>query len=74
MAAPSKSRLGRGLGGLIAAAKPAPPPPATAELRTSPPISPAPASGLAGYQEMFVLAAIVTLIAGALAFFIKGVR
>jgi len=29
---------------------------------------------LAGYQEMFVLAAIVTLIAGALAFFIKGVR
>ena len=54
MAAPSKSRLGRGLGGLIAAAKPAPPPPATAELRTSPPISPAPASGLAGYQEIAV--------------------
>jgi len=58
MAAPSKSRLGRGLGGLIAAAKPVPPPsggtshpaPGTAETRAPAP----PAAGLAGYQEIAV--------------------
>jgi ParB family chromosome partitioning protein len=48
MAAPSKSRLGRGLGGLIAAAKP--PAPAVAPSGAAP----APAGGLAGYQEISV--------------------
>jgi len=50
MASPSKSRLGRGLGGLIAAAKPAAPSSAAAP-------SPAPVAvrtGLPGYQEVAV--------------------
>ena len=53
MAAP-KSRLGRGLGGLIAAAKPPPSPAATAAAPTPAPAAPTPVSGLAGYQEISV--------------------
>jgi ParB family chromosome partitioning protein len=55
MAAAPKSRLGRGLGGLIAAAKPATPPPAVAP---APSAAPAPASattapsGAPGYLEI----------------------
>jgi ParB family chromosome partitioning protein len=52
MSAAPKSRLGRGLGGLIAAAKPAMPAPVTA-----PPAAvadPAPKSGAPGYQEIGV--------------------
>lgn len=55
MATASKSRLGRGLGGLIAAGKPSgggvSPPPEPAGTPT-PPVSP----GLAGYQEIAVAA------------------
>jgi ParB family transcriptional regulator, chromosome partitioning protein len=54
-AAVSKSRLGRGLGGLIAAAKPAPPP---APAPVTPPAAPAPAAppaqGAPGYHEIAV--------------------
>ena len=54
MSAAPKSRLGRGLGGLIAAAKPAAPQPtALASATTSSPAG-APASGAPGYQEIGV--------------------
>ncbi len=53
MAAPSKSRLGRGLGGLIAAAKPATTPTAHAVPAAPPAAAPA-AGSLAGYQEIGV--------------------
>lgn len=55
MATASKSRLGRGLGGLIAAGKPSGggvPPPQEPAGTPPPPISP----GLAGYQEISVAA------------------
>ena len=55
-AAPSKSRLGRGLGGLIAAAKPAAPAPAAhppvAHPNAAPAAAPAPQSGAPGYVEV----------------------
>ena len=56
MAAAPKSRLGRGLGGLIAAAKSTPAPHAPETTPTQPPAStPAPpAQGLAQYQEIAV--------------------
>jgi ParB family transcriptional regulator, chromosome partitioning protein len=53
MAAASKSRLGRGLGGLIAAAKPSAPPPGSPERRAPASVE-TPANGLAGYQEIAV--------------------
>ena len=57
MAAAPKSRLGRGLGGLIAAAKPATPPPATAPAPSAAP-SPAVAApvsaGAPGYLEIAI--------------------
>ena len=54
MSAPSKSRLGRGLGGLIAAAKPAAP---AAAAVPAPAAHAAPtAGGLQGYQEIAVTA------------------
>lgn len=55
MSAAPKSRLGRGLGGLIAAAKPATPaapPAATPTLASA--ATPAPANGAPGYQEISV--------------------
>jgi ParB family chromosome partitioning protein len=57
MAAPQKSRLGRGLGGLIAAAKPAASAPGPASPDGAPPSSShpsRPAAGLANYQEVSV--------------------
>lgn len=58
MSAASKSRLGRGLGGLIAAAKPATPPPASspAEVAAPAPAAAAPAAGngAPGYLEVAV--------------------
>ncbi len=53
MAAPSKSRLGRGLGGLISAAKPAAPAPVSAPVAaaTSAPVG---NSGVPGYLEVAV--------------------
>ena len=57
MAAAPKSRLGRGLGGLIAAAKPATPPPvpAPAPSAASAPVAAAPAaSGAPGYLEIAI--------------------
>lgn len=56
MAATPKSRLGRGLGGLIAAAKPAAPTPApTAPVVATPAPAAAPApTGAPGYQEISV--------------------
>ena len=54
MSAPSKSRLGRGLGGLIAAAKPAAPA-AAAVPAPAAPAAPT-AGGLQGYQEIAVTA------------------
>jgi ParB family chromosome partitioning protein len=53
MASPSKSRLGRGLGGLIAAAKPAPAA-KSAEPSAQAASAPAPGSGIAAYQEIAV--------------------
>jgi len=47
-----KSRLGRGLGGLLAAAKPATPPPAAAAA----PAPVTPPTGVPGYQEILVSA------------------
>ena len=56
MSAAPKSRLGRGLGGLIAAAKPAAPaptsPPPDAGAAAKPAATPAPAPGAPGYQEI----------------------
>lgn len=58
MSAAPKSRLGRGLGGLIAAAKPAapapstPPPDAGAVAKPAPAAPPAPAAAAPGYQEI----------------------
>ncbi len=56
MSAAPKSRLGRGLGGLIAAAKPAAPQPATpvAAPASAPALAAAPATGAPGYQEIGV--------------------
>ena len=57
MSAASKSRLGRGLGGLIAAAKSAPQPHADAQLDhggPAAPPAPAPVAGAPGYQEIGV--------------------
>jgi ParB family chromosome partitioning protein len=55
MSAAPKSRLGRGLGGLIAAAKSTPQPHADAQLdQAAPPAAPAPAAGAPGYQEIGV--------------------
>jgi len=56
MSAAPKSRLGRGLGGLIAAAKPATPPPAapSSPAAAAPAAAPAPATGAPGYQEIAV--------------------
>jgi len=53
MASPSKSRLGRGLGGLIAAAKPTVPAPSTPSAPLAPASEPAAANGL-GYHEIDV--------------------
>ena len=54
MSAAPKSRLGRGLGGLIAAAKPAAPSPEPA-TSTGPAVAPQPApTGAPGYQEIAV--------------------
>ena len=56
MSAAPKSRLGRGLGGLIAAAKPASPPPAAehaAPATAAAPVAPAP-TGAPGYLEIAV--------------------
>lgn len=59
MSAAPKSRLGRGLGGLIAAAKPATPAPAAqaapdgrAEVRPTPPTPPPAPAGAPGYLEV----------------------
>lgn len=58
MSAAPKSRLGRGLGGLIAAAKPAAPAPSTptpdagAVAKPAPAAPPAPAAAAPGYQEI----------------------
>lgn len=58
MSAAPKSRLGRGLGGLIAAAKPAAPQPVTPAAAPAsapaPAAAPAPATGAPGYQEIGV--------------------
>src|SRR5882757_1548227 len=58
MSAAPKSRLGRGLGGLIAAAKPATPAPASSsapENHVTPSAAPLPApAGAPGYQEIAV--------------------
>jgi len=55
MATAPKSRLGRGLGGLIAAAKPAPPPRAPDSPAIPPPVTPADAApDLSHYQEIAV--------------------
>lgn len=56
MSAAPKSRLGRGLGGLIAAAKPATPPaPApTPAVEQAAPAAPQPLPGAPGYQEIAV--------------------
>jgi len=57
MSAAPKSRLGRGLGGLIAAAKPATPPAppsATPPSASAVAAAPAPANGAPGYQEISV--------------------
>ncbi len=60
MSAPSKSRLGRGLGGLIAAAKSTPQPHADAQLdhaaHPAPAVAPAAptGTGMSGYQEIAV--------------------
>ena len=55
MSAPSKSRLGRGLGGLIAAAKTASQPHADAQLDHGGPTAvPTSATGAPGYQEIAV--------------------
>jgi ParB family chromosome partitioning protein len=55
MSALSKSRLGRGLGGLIAAAKTQPQPHADAQIDHAKPATPAVApAGMTGYQEISV--------------------
>ena len=54
MSAAPKSRLGRGLGGLIAAAKPAVPHPVPASAPTAAAPAAAPATGAPGYQEIAV--------------------
>ncbi len=57
MSAAPKSRLGRGLGGLIAAAKPAAPAPAAPPAAPAAPAAPAPVpapTGAPGYQELAV--------------------
>jgi len=54
MSAASKSRLGRGLGGLIAAAKTTPQPHADAQLDHAAQSAPTPAAGMPGYQEIAV--------------------
>eukprot|EP01012_Entosiphon_sulcatum_P021821 TRINITY_DN26692_c0_g1_i1.p2 TRINITY_DN26692_c0_g1~~TRINITY_DN26692_c0_g1_i1.p2 ORF type:complete len:316 (+),score=48.23 TRINITY_DN26692_c0_g1_i1:571-1518(+) len=56
MSAAPKSRLGRGLGGLIAAAKPAAPQPVTPAVApaSAPAPAPAPATGAPGYLEIGV--------------------
>jgi ParB family chromosome partitioning protein len=57
MSAAPKSRLGRGLGGLIAAAKPAAPAPAASPAAPAGPAAPAPSpapTGAPGYQELAV--------------------
>src|SRR5574343_364951 len=56
MSAAPKSRLGRGLGGLIAAAKPATPTTNSAVAPAGPTAAaaPMPASGAPGYQEILV--------------------
>ena len=61
MSAAPKSRLGRGLGGLIAAAKPAAPAPAPSEVATPPaavaassPVAAPAVTGAPGYQEIAV--------------------
>ena len=54
MAAAPKSRLGRGLGGLIAAAKPATPPPSVAVLTPASANSSAAPTGAPGYLEIAV--------------------
>jgi ParB family chromosome partitioning protein len=57
MSAAPKSRLGRGLGGLIAAAKTAPQPHADAQLdHGGPPATPARPAGAPGYAEIAVTA------------------
>lgn len=54
MAHPPKSRLGRGLGALIASGTPAPaaPPPAGATAAPVAPVAPPPPAGLPGYREI----------------------
>src|ERR1019366_1702459 len=54
MSAAHKSRLGRGLGGLIAAANTVPQPHADAQLEHAAPTAAAPATGAPGYQEIGV--------------------
>lgn len=54
MSAAPKSRLGRGLGGLIAAAQPAASQPVPASATPAPAPAAAPASGAPGYQEIAV--------------------
>lgn len=55
MSAAPKSRLGRGLGSLIAAAKSTPQPHADAQIdHQGPAASPAPATGAPGYQEIAI--------------------
>jgi ParB family chromosome partitioning protein len=56
MSAPSKSRLGRGLGGLIAGAKSTPPPTTDASSERPAPAAnlAAPSAAMAGYQEIAV--------------------
>ena len=54
MSAAPKSRLGRGLGGLIAAAKPAAPHPASSPAAPGPAPVAAPANGAPGYLEIAV--------------------
>lgn len=54
MSAVPKSRLGRGLGGLIAAAKPAAPHPASSPAAPGPAPVAAPANGAPGYLEIAV--------------------
>src|SRR3954453_11226603 len=54
MSAATKSRLGRGLGGLIAAAKPAPAPSAAPAPESHAAAPAAPVAGAPGYQEVAV--------------------
>jgi len=54
MAAAPKSRLGRGLGGLIAAAKPATPPPVAAPVPSAPVAVTTAPSGAPGYLEIAI--------------------